>query len=88
MSNHHGSTQGEELTVMCRQLVTVTLVGLAIAITASGSPSAASDEASVKAAPAVAVHHVSRSAPIRDDAAMILVGTVLIGLGAAVRRAA
>ena len=73
---------------MRRQLITLTLAGLAIATTASGSSSAASDESSVKAAPAVAVPHAARSAPpMRDEVAMVLVGTVLIGLGAAVRRA-
>lgn len=73
---------------MRRQLITLTVAGLAIATTASGSSSAASDESSVKAAPAVAVHHAGRSVPpMRDEAAMVLVGTVLIGLGAAVRRA-
>ena len=71
---------------MRRQLVTLTLAGLAIATTASGSSSAAGDESSV-AAPTVAVHHVGVPA-IRDEAAMVLVGTVLIGLGAIVRRAA
>ena len=73
---------------MRRQLITLTLAGLAIATTASGSSSAASDGSSVKAAPAVAVQHAGRSVPpMRDEAAMVLVGTVLIGLGAAVRRA-
>ena len=81
--------ESEELTVMRRQLITLTLAGLAMATTASGSSSGASDEASVTAAPAVAVHHAGRGArPMRDEAAMVLVGTVLIGLGAAVRRAA
>jgi hypothetical protein len=74
---------------MRRQLITLTLAGLAIATTASRSSSAASDESSVTAAPTVAVHRVSSGAPaIRDEAAMVLVGTVLIGLGAVVRRAA
>ena len=73
---------------MRRQLITLTLAGLAIATTASGSSSAASDESSVNAAPDVAVQHAGRSVPpMRDEAAMVLVGTVLIGLGAAVRRA-
>jgi hypothetical protein len=43
-----------------------------------------------RAAPTVAVQHV-RVSPIgglRDEAAMVLVGTALIGLAAAVRRAA
>jgi hypothetical protein len=75
---------------MRRQLVTLTLAGTAIATTASGSSSAASQESpSVTAAPTVAVHRVDPGARgIRDEAAMVLVGTVLIGLGAVVRRAA
>jgi len=73
---------------MRRQLITLTLAGLAMATTASGSSSAASDESSVTAAPAVAVQRAGRGVPaMRDEAAMVLVGTVLIGLGAAVRRA-
>jgi hypothetical protein len=41
------------------------------------------------AAPAVAVQQVRVSMPsLRDEAAMVLVGTALIGLAAAVRRAA
>ena len=83
-----GRGEARELTVMGRQLVTLTLAGLAIATTASGSSSAASDASSVEAAPAVAVRHAGRSVPpMRDEAAMVLVGTLLIGLGAAVRRA-
>src|SRR5262245_52869396 len=78
----------EELTVMRRQLVTLTLAGLAIATTTTGSSSAASDEPSVTAAPTVAVHRVNPGGPaIRDEATMVLVGAVLIGLGAVVRRA-
>src|SRR5262245_26947035 len=85
----HRSTGREELRVMRRQLVTLTLAGLALATTASGPASAASDETSVTAAPTVAIDRVDPGVPaIRDEAAMVLVGTVLIGLGAAVRRAA
>jgi hypothetical protein len=74
---------------MRRQFVVLTLAGLAIATTASGASSSASGEASVKAAPTVAVHRVGLAFPaIRDEAAMVLVGSMLIGLGAAVRRAA
>jgi hypothetical protein len=41
------------------------------------------------AAPAVAVQHVRVPVPgLRDEAAMVLVGTALIGLGAALRRSA
>ncbi len=72
-----------------RQFLTLTLAGLAIATTASGASSSSRDETSVTAAPTVAVHRVGLAVPaIRDEAAMVLVGTMLIGLGAAVRRAA
>jgi hypothetical protein len=74
---------------MRRQFLTLTLAGLAIATTASGASSSSRDETSVTAAPTVAVHRVGLAVPaIRDEAAMVLVGTMLIGLGAAVRRAA
>ena len=74
---------------MRRRFLALTLAGLAIATTASGASSSSGDETSVNAAPTVAVHRVGLAVPaIRDEAAMVLVGTVLIGLGAAVRRAA
>ena len=74
---------------MRRQSVALTLADLAIATAASGASSSASDETSVKAAPTVAVHRVGQAFPaIRDEVAMVLVGTMLIGLGAAVRRSA
>jgi hypothetical protein len=77
------------LTVMRKQFVALTLIGLAIATTASGASSASRDESSVAAAPTVAVHRVGLALPaMRDEAAMVLVGTLLIGLGAAVRRVA
>jgi hypothetical protein len=83
-----GQRDGErKSTVMRRQLVTLTLAGLAIATTASGSSSAATGESSVAAAPPVAVHRAFSIPAIRDEAMMVLVGTALIGLGAAVRRA-
>jgi hypothetical protein len=69
-----------------RRLVAQTFAGPAIVTTASGASSSASDETSVNAAPTVAVHLAFPA--IRDQAPVVLVGTVLIGLGAAVRRAA
>jgi len=49
--------------------------------------STTSEEASVRAT--VAVQHVRVPVPgLRDEAAMVLVGTALIGLAAAVRRSA
>lgn len=73
---------------MRRQLVLLTLAGLAIMTTTNGTSASASDDASVSAPSTVAVQRVSLSVPaVRDEAAMVLVGTALIGLGAALRRA-
>jgi hypothetical protein len=73
---------------MRRRLVILTFAGLAIATTTSGASASASDEASVGAAPTVAVQRVGLALPaMRDEAAMVLVGAALIGLGTAVRRA-
>jgi hypothetical protein len=44
------------------------------------------DKTAATATPTVAVQHVSLPA-LRDEAAMVLVGTALIGVAAAVRRA-
>jgi hypothetical protein len=75
---------------MRRQFVTwmfVAGVGLAAPLGASASP--ATDESGDGSITPVAVQHVTvPAAGLRDEAAMVLVGTVLIGLAAAVRRAA
>jgi hypothetical protein len=74
---------------MRRQLVSLTLAGLALVVTVPRASASASHEPSLGAPPTVAVQRVGLSLPaIRDEAAMVLVGTALIGLGAAVRRAA
>ena len=74
---------------MRARLVSVTLAGLALMTTMPGASASASDEPSVSAPPTVAVQRVSLSLPgVRDEATMVLVGTALICLGAAVRRAA
>jgi hypothetical protein len=76
------------LTVMRWKLATLTFAGLAIAMTTAGTSASASDEPSIGAPPTVAVHRVSLALPaVRDEATMVLVGTALICLGAAVRRA-
>jgi hypothetical protein len=73
---------------MRTKLVTLTFAGLAIAMTTAGTSASASDEASVSVRPPVAVKRVGLALPaVRDEAAMVLVGTALICLGAAVRRA-
>jgi hypothetical protein len=73
---------------MCKYLASVAFLGCA----AAASPLAAqpSGVEADGAAPAVAVQQVRVAANggLRDEAAMVLVGTALIGLAAAVRRAA
>jgi hypothetical protein len=76
---------------MCKKLVVlvfVCLIGVcASSLAAAGRPTPEQRES---AAPApVAVQRVPLPWPgVRDEAAMVLVGTALIGLAAAVRRAA
>ena len=67
-------------------LASVIVTGLASVAVSIGAAPASGDE--VAKAPTVAVQQVSVAGPMRDEAAMVLVGTVLIGLAAAVRRAA
>jgi hypothetical protein len=79
--------QQERTGVMRRQLVSLTLAGMAVLATAlSASP--ATDDTAPPAAPTVAVQRVSLTPMVRDEAAMVIVGTALIGVAAAVRRAA
>jgi hypothetical protein len=65
------------------------LVGICAApLAAAGRPNAEEPREGTSAGP-VAVQRVSLpSTGLRDEAAMVLVGTALIGLAAAVRRAA
>ena len=71
---------------MRKYLVALTFVScLPAASLIAATP--ATDE--TKASAAVAVQHARVAVPgLRDEAAMVLVGTALIGLAAAVRRAA
>jgi hypothetical protein len=72
---------------MRKNLASVLLTGCALASTSLGAAPAPRD--TDPSAAAVAVQHVRMPIPaIRDEAAMVLVGTALIGLAAAVRRAA
>jgi hypothetical protein len=75
-------------TVMCKYLGSIALAGCAVA----ASPLVASPSVSEpdKTAATVAVQQVRLPAVsgMRDEAAMVLIGTALIGLAAAVRRAA
>jgi hypothetical protein len=75
---------------MRRQLVSMAIAGLAVLSGSIGAAPAARDEAATaSAAPTVAVQRIGWQFPqIRDEAAMVLVGTLLIGVAAAVRRAA
>jgi hypothetical protein len=73
---------------MRRHLVSLTIAASAIVATGLSASPAVGDEAAASPAPTVAVQRVSLPVPaIRDDAAMVLVGTALIGVAAAVRRA-
>ena len=74
---------------MRRQLVLLTIAGLAVLATRLSASPAADANPAANAAPTVAVQRVSLPPPvIRDEAVMVLVGTALIGMAAALRRAA
>ena len=65
------------------------LASLAFALCLSSPAFAGTEAASETSAAPVAVQHVRVALPgLRDEAAMVLIGTALIGLAAAVRRAA
>ena len=72
---------------MRRQLVSLTIAGMAV-LTTGLSASPATDDTVTTAAPTVAVQRVSLTPTVRDEATMVLVGTALIGVAAAVRRSA
>ena len=73
---------------MRRLLASVVFAGCAVIALPLWAAPAADDTASTNQ-PTVAVQQVRVPVPaIRDEAAMVLVGTALIGLAAAVRRAA
>lgn len=74
---------------MRRQVVSAVFAALVcVASTAGAGPSVEGEEMAVSAAPTVAVQRVAVDAPaLRDELTMVLVGTALIGLAAAVRRA-
>jgi hypothetical protein len=71
---------------MRKYLATILFTGCAL----TASPVLAGSPVNeTESAPTVAVQQVRLPLPeLRDEAAMVLVGTALIGLGAAVRRAA
>ena len=75
---------------MRKYLGSIAVVGCAIAISPLVESSSSASASDADNAPTVAVQQV-RVPPIgglRDEAAMVLVGTALIGLASAVRRAA
>ena len=79
--------------MMRRQIVSMAIAGLAVLSGSIGAAPAARDDdataATANAPATVAVQRVAFRIPeIRDEAAMVLVGTLLIGVAAAVRRAA
>ena len=65
----------------------LTLIAASVAV-ASPSVGAAAEAASTSTAPPVVQRVNFNSTGIRDEAAMVLVGSILIGLAGAVRRAA
>jgi hypothetical protein len=74
---------------MPRQVVSLALTGLVVLTASVATAPAPGEEAAVRTPPTVAVQRVVSQLPrLRDEAAMVLVGTALIGLAAAVRRAA
>jgi len=71
---------------MRKYLASILLTGCALAASQAVAAAPVNERES---APTVAVQQVRFPLPIlRDEAAMVLVGTALIGLGAMVRRAA
>ena len=83
----------EELETGIRVMRRIIASGIFVIGMALGAPFAASagpalEEARESAAAPVAVQVATPFAGLRDEAAMVLVGTALIGLAAAVRRAA
>jgi hypothetical protein len=74
---------------MRRQVVAFAILGLVGGAPMIGAPALGEEPARVSSPVAVQVPHASLPAPWRrDEAAMVLVGAALLGLAAAVRRAA
>ena len=77
-----------EVGCMRRRVVALTFAGLAALASGHAAAAPSADDASGTSA-TVAVQRVSvPDLRLRDEAAMVLLGTALIGLAAAVRRAA
>jgi nitrous oxide reductase len=84
------SSYGVRIDVMRRYLGSLAFAGCAaIATPLVAAPASAGNDTAIAAGAAVAVQQVRVPVHgLRDEAAMVLVGTALIGLAAAVRRAA
>jgi hypothetical protein len=84
------SSCGVRIDVMRRYLASLAFAGcVAIATPLVAAPAPAENDTAVAAEAAVAVQQVRVPVHgLRDEVAMVLVGTALIGLAAAVRRAA
>jgi hypothetical protein len=74
---------------MRRYLLTTGIAAFMVMVApAAGGSTPDTKDDTLESAP-VAIQHVSAEPPyLRDEAAMVLIGTALIGLAAAVRRAA
>jgi hypothetical protein len=74
---------------MRRQLVSLAIAGLVSLTTGLAAAPAVDDTPEAKAAANVATRRVGLPlSAVRDEAAMVLVGTALIGVAAALRRTA
>jgi hypothetical protein len=74
--------------VMRRQLVAFGILGMVLGTPIVGAPAISDDPVPEASAP-VAIQRATVPVPrLRDEVAMVLAGTALIGLAAAVRRAA
>ena len=74
--------------VMRRKVVSFSLLGLVLSTPIVGAPAVTKEPGSRVSAP-VAIQRAALPGPwIREEVAMVMAGTALIGLAAAVRRAA
>jgi hypothetical protein len=88
-SMKHDSLRQARFSGACRQLVSIALTALAILTMPGKTAPALGTQPLRHLDPAVTLQHAILEYPrLRDEAAMVLVGAALIGLAAAVRRAA
>jgi hypothetical protein len=74
---------------MSRYLLTTGIAAFMLVVApASGGSTPDTRDDTIETAPVAVQHVVVESPRLRDEAAMVLIGTALIGLAAAVRRAA